>query len=182
MNFLEFHRDVVNALREPLEDSKVSIARARGTATFPANFMLIAALNPCPCGKYGTPNCRCSPLSIERYRRKISGPVADRIDMWVHVGRHAARKSLAAARKRIPRKPKRSANELPARGSGNANDSKQRKVFRPTRTWVRKEIENARRSLAESGGNAHRRGATDEIIGARLPSHDKIGPHYSGSL
>jgi magnesium chelatase family protein len=72
--FPEFHRDVVNALREPLEDSKVSIARARGTATFPANFMLIAALNPCPCGKYGTPNCRCSPLSIERYRRKISGP------------------------------------------------------------------------------------------------------------
>jgi len=84
--FPEFHRDVVNALREPLEDSKVSIARARGTATFPANFMLIAALNPCPCGKYGTPNCRCTPLSIERYRRKISGPVADRIDMWVHVG------------------------------------------------------------------------------------------------
>ncbi len=84
--FPEFHRDVVNALREPLEDSKVSVARARGSATFPANFMLIAALNPCPCGKYGTPQCRCSPLSIERYRRKISGPVADRIDMWVHVG------------------------------------------------------------------------------------------------
>lgn len=84
--FPEFHRDVVNALREPLEDSKVSVARARGTATFPANFMLIAALNPCPCGKYGTSECRCSPFSIERYRRKISGPVADRIDMWVHVG------------------------------------------------------------------------------------------------
>lgn len=84
--FPEFHRDVVNALREPLEDSKVTVARARGTATFPANFMLIAALNPCPCGKYGTSSCRCSPLTIERYRRKISGPVADRIDMWVHVG------------------------------------------------------------------------------------------------
>jgi magnesium chelatase family protein len=84
--FPEFHRDVVNALREPLEDSKVSIARARGSATFPANFMLIAALNPCPCGKYGTSDCRCMPVSIERYRRKISGPVADRIDMWVHVG------------------------------------------------------------------------------------------------
>src|SRR5665213_186957 len=84
--FPEFHRDVVNALREPLEDSKVSVARARGTSTFPANFMLIAALNPCPCGKYGTAQCRCTPISIERYRRKISGPVADRIDMWVHVG------------------------------------------------------------------------------------------------
>ena len=84
--FPEFHRDVVNALREPLEDAQVSISRARGTATFPANFMLIAALNPCPCGKYGTRDCTCMPQAIDRYRRKISGPVADRIDMWVHVG------------------------------------------------------------------------------------------------
>ncbi|MEK7601096.1 MAG: YifB family Mg chelatase-like AAA ATPase [Patescibacteria group bacterium] len=84
--FPEFHRDVVNALREPLEDAQVSVARARGTATFPANFMLVAALNPCPCGKYGTRECRCMPHSIEKYRRKISGPVADRIDMWVQVG------------------------------------------------------------------------------------------------
>lgn len=84
--FPEFHRDVVNALREPLEDSRVSVSRARGSAVFPANFMLIAALNPCPCGKYGTRECTCMPNQIERYRRKISGPVADRIDMWVHVG------------------------------------------------------------------------------------------------
>jgi magnesium chelatase family protein len=84
--FPEFHRDVVNALREPLEDSQVSVARARGSATFPANFMLIAALNPCPCGKYGTRQCTCMPHAVEKYRRKISGPVADRIDMWVQVG------------------------------------------------------------------------------------------------
>lgn len=84
--FPEFHRDVVNALREPLEDAQVSVSRARGSATFPANFMLIAALNPCPCGKYGTRDCRCMPTAIDKYRRKISGPVADRIDMWVHVG------------------------------------------------------------------------------------------------
>jgi magnesium chelatase family protein len=84
--FPEFHRDVVNALREPLEDARVSVARAKGTANFPANFMLIAALNPCPCGKYGTRECRCMPNQIDRYRRKISGPVADRVDMWVHVG------------------------------------------------------------------------------------------------
>lgn len=84
--FPEFHRDVVNSLREPLEDAKVSVARARGSATFPANFMLVAALNPCPCGRYGTRECTCMPHSIEKYRRKISGPVADRIDMWVQVG------------------------------------------------------------------------------------------------
>lgn len=84
--FPEFHRDVINALREPLEDRIISIARAKGSAIFPANFMLIAALNPCPCGFWGTTRCRCMPHLVEKYRRKISGPVADRIDMWVSVG------------------------------------------------------------------------------------------------
>lgn len=97
--FPEFHRDVVNALREPLEDAQVSVARARGSATFPANFMLVAALNPCPCGKYGTRDCRCMPHIIEKYRRKISGPVADRIDMWVQVG-DMPPESLAMKRER----------------------------------------------------------------------------------
>lgn len=84
--FPEFHRDVINALREPLEDMKVSVSRARGSSTFPAYFLLIAALNPCPCGKAGSTECVCMPHLIEKYRRKISGPIADRIDMWVHVG------------------------------------------------------------------------------------------------
>ena len=83
--FPEFHSDVVNALREPLEDGRVSVSRARGSFVFPANFMLVAALNPCPCGKHGTKECTCMPAVIERYKRKISGPVADRIDLWVHV-------------------------------------------------------------------------------------------------
>ncbi len=115
--FPEFHRDVINALREPLEDRIVSISRAKGSATFPASFMLIAALNPCPCGFWGSARCKCMPHSIEKYRRKISGPVADRIDMWVHVGEMpmeslavkakgkggvtiAARTAVAAARER----------------------------------------------------------------------------------
>lgn len=84
--FPEFHRDVVQALREPLEDKVVSISRAKGSSVFPANFMLIAALNPCPCGFWGTARCECMPHLVEKYRRKISGPVADRIDMWVSVG------------------------------------------------------------------------------------------------
>lgn len=98
--FPEFARDVVNALREPLEDAQVSVARARGSATFPANFILIAALNPCPCGKYGTRECHCSPIAIERYRRKISGPVADRIDLWVQVG-ELAPETLAHKNKNV---------------------------------------------------------------------------------
>ncbi|HEY4514138.1 MAG TPA: YifB family Mg chelatase-like AAA ATPase [Candidatus Paceibacterota bacterium] len=84
--FPEFHRDVVQALREPLEDKVVSISRAKGSAIYPANFMLIAALNPCPCGFWGSSRCVCMPHNVEKYRRKISGPVADRIDMWVSVG------------------------------------------------------------------------------------------------
>ena len=84
--FPEFHRDVINALREPLEDRVVSISRSKGSAIFPANFMLIAALNPCPCGFWGSSRCECMPHVVEKYRRKISGPVADRIDMWVSVG------------------------------------------------------------------------------------------------
>lgn len=83
--FPEFHRDVVNALREPLEDRVVSVARAKSSSVFPANFMLIAALNPCPCGFWGTGRCECMPHLVEKYRRKISGPIADRIDMWVTV-------------------------------------------------------------------------------------------------
>ncbi|MDO8552462.1 MAG: YifB family Mg chelatase-like AAA ATPase [bacterium] len=97
--FPEFHRDVVQALREPLEDKVVSISRAKGSAIFPANFMLIAALNPCPCGFWGTARCECMPHIVEKYRRKISGPVADRIDMWVSVGDIAPEAMTARKRK-----------------------------------------------------------------------------------
>ncbi len=83
----EFHRDVLEALREPLEEGRVVICRASGTMTFPASFMLVAAMNPCPCGFYGDPKreCRCSPAMIQRYRNKISGPLLDRIDIHVEV-------------------------------------------------------------------------------------------------
>jgi magnesium chelatase family protein len=86
--FPEFDRRVIEALRQPLEDRVISVARARGTAHFPARFILTAAMNPCPCGNYGHPEiaCTCSPSSLERYRRKISGPIADRVDLWITMG------------------------------------------------------------------------------------------------
>ncbi len=86
--FPEFDRRVIEALRQPLEDRVISIARAKGTAQFPARFTLVAAMNPCPCGNYGHPEiaCTCTPISLERYRRKISGPIADRIDLWSVMG------------------------------------------------------------------------------------------------
>jgi len=85
--FPEFERRVVEALREPLEEGSVSISRAKGTEHFPANFILIAAMNPCPCGNYGSEKeCSCSPTRLIQYQQKISGPIVDRIDMWIEVG------------------------------------------------------------------------------------------------
>lgn len=81
----EFKRNVLEVLRQPLENGEVTISRAAGTFTFPAEFMLIAAMNPCPCGHYGGSQrvCRCSPPQIQRYRGRISGPLLDRIDIHV---------------------------------------------------------------------------------------------------
>lgn len=83
----EFNRRTLEVLRQPLEDRWVTIARATLTSTFPANFMLVAALNPCPCGYRGDPRreCHCSPMQIERYMSKISGPLLDRIDIHLEV-------------------------------------------------------------------------------------------------
>lgn len=84
--FPEFSRRVIEALRQPLEDRIVQISRAKGSAEFPANFILVAAMNPCPCGNRGSKTrCNCTPSQLKRYERKISGPIMDRIDMWVRV-------------------------------------------------------------------------------------------------
>jgi len=83
----EFKRQVLEVLRQPLEDGRVCIARAADTLEFPARFQLMAAMNPCPCGYLGHPvrACRCSPSQIRRYRQRISGPLLDRFDLHVHV-------------------------------------------------------------------------------------------------
>ncbi|MBI1826255.1 MAG: YifB family Mg chelatase-like AAA ATPase [Planctomycetes bacterium] len=85
--FPEFSRAALESLRQPLEDGRVTIARAHATTEFPASFILIAAMNPCPCGYFTDPRrpCKCSPLQIERYLSRISGPLIDRIDMHVEV-------------------------------------------------------------------------------------------------
>jgi len=83
----EFKRDALETLRQPLEDGVVNVSRAAGSVSFPANFQLVAAMNPCPCGHYGSRQrqCRCSPPQIQRYRSRISGPLLDRIDLHVDV-------------------------------------------------------------------------------------------------
>ena len=85
--FPEFNRSVVEALRQPLEDRTITVSRAQGTVTFPADIMLIASMNPCPCGNFNNPpkDCLCSPGQISKYQRKISGPLLDRIDLHIEV-------------------------------------------------------------------------------------------------
>ncbi|HZT98900.1 MAG TPA: YifB family Mg chelatase-like AAA ATPase, partial [Ktedonobacteraceae bacterium] len=85
----EFGHTVLEVLRQPLEDKLVTISRAQGTITYPANFMLVAAMNPCPCGFFNDPvrECTCSTTSIARYQKRISGPLLDRIDIHVEVPR-----------------------------------------------------------------------------------------------
>jgi magnesium chelatase family protein len=87
--FPEYSGQALETLRQPLEDRIVTITRAAGTLSFPANFVLIAAMNPCPCGYYGDPvkECTCSSSTISRYQKKISGPLLDRIDIHVEVPR-----------------------------------------------------------------------------------------------
>lgn len=87
----EFQRNVLEALRQPLESGCVTISRAKQQLTFPARFQLVAAMNPCPCGYYGDldHNCRCTPQQITRYQNKLSGPLLDRIDLHVDVPRVA---------------------------------------------------------------------------------------------
>lgn len=83
----EFARNVLEVLRQPLEDNHITISRSKMSVDYPANFMLVCAMNPCPCGNYGNPNqeCTCNPLQIQKYVSKISGPLLDRIDIHVEV-------------------------------------------------------------------------------------------------
>jgi magnesium chelatase family protein len=109
----EFQRNVLEVMRQPLEEGSVTIARAAISVTFPARFMLAAAMNPCPCGFFGDPmrECHCSPPQIQRYVSKISGPLLDRIDIHIEVpavkykelrGEHTSEDS-AAVRERVVR-------------------------------------------------------------------------------
>jgi magnesium chelatase family protein len=83
----EFRRDVLEGLRQPLEDRMVTVARATATLSFPASFQLVAAANPCPCGFLGDPRreCTCPPTAVQRYRSRLSGPLLDRIDLQLQV-------------------------------------------------------------------------------------------------
>jgi len=120
----EFVRPALEALRQPLEDGRVAIVRARHSAVYPARFMLVAATNPCPCGYAGErERCRCTEAELARHRRRLSGPLLDRIDLLVHMERttadHLAGKpstNSARAREQVTEARERQAKRL--RGEG----------------------------------------------------------------
>lgn len=116
----EFDRSVLEVLRQPMEDKQVTISRAASSLTFPANFTLVASMNPCPCGYFGSSReCKCSPMQIQRYVSKISGPLMDRIDIHIDV-------------------PAVKFNELRGRGvpSGDSSETIRERVIRARETQL----------------------------------------------
>ncbi|MBN1333566.1 MAG: YifB family Mg chelatase-like AAA ATPase [Synergistales bacterium] len=94
--FTEFRRDLLESLRQPVEDGNIVVSRSTGSVSYPSRVLLVAACNPCPCGWKGDPlePCRCSPTEVERYQKKMSGPILDRIDLYVSVPRLSSRELL----------------------------------------------------------------------------------------
>ena len=96
--FPEFHRDALESLRQPIEEGQITVLRAKHSLTWPARFTLVAATNPCPCGFYGNPEkkCNCTNSQIQMYRRKLSGPLMDRLDLFINVPSLKYEKLVAA--------------------------------------------------------------------------------------
>jgi magnesium chelatase family protein len=124
----EFRRDILEALRQPLEDRVVTVARAQSTLTFPASFQLVAAANPCPCGYLGEQRreCSCTPHAVQRYRSRLSGPLLDRIDLqvqvpsvaWQELSRSGRGETSAAVAERVARARTLQAERFRGRGVG----------------------------------------------------------------
>ena len=135
----EFGRNALEVLRQPIEDNVISISRAQGTITYPTNFMLVAARNPCPCGYYrdAAKQCVCSIHEIGRYSRRISGPLLDRMDIFVDVPRveyeKLTRPSDAEDSRQVRKRVERAVDVQRARfeGSGLLNNSE----MGPNEVW-----------------------------------------------
>ena len=97
----EFSRPTLEALRQPIEDGEVHISRVKATMSYPSQFTLVAAMNPCPCGYYGTEQCNCPAASVKKYQKKLSGPIVDRIDLQVEMDRLSLEERFAAAEKDV---------------------------------------------------------------------------------
>ena len=153
----EFGHSALESLRQPLEDRTVSISRAQGSVTFPANFMLVGAMNPCPCGFHGDPkkNCTCAPSTIAKYQRRISGPLLDRIDLVVEVPAveyddlvgHESQQGSALIRPRVESARQRQRERF------NATSLASNSEMGPREVWDFCQIEEAAKSLLQTAMN-----------------------------
>ena len=165
----EFNRRTLEVLRQPLEDGTVTISRALNSTTFPANFMLIAALNPCPCGYRGDPrrDCHCTPPQVEKYMSRISGPLVDRIDIHIEVPAVPFRELSGGS-------PGTSSAEMRSQVSG----ARQRQSARFNGSAVRHNADMSHRQtrqfceLDDEGRNLLKGAMTEMGLSAR--AHDKI--------
>ena len=190
----EFGHASLEVLRQPIEDKVVTISRAQGTTTYPANFMLVAAMNPCPCGYSGDPEqaCTCSPSSVSRYQRRISGPLLDRFDIFVNVPRVEYEKLITppssensdVVRERISR-----AIELQRRrfsDTGLASNSD----MGPVEVWNHCAVEESAQSLMQmamkqlslSARGLHRVSKVARTIADLADSPDILTPHVAEAL
>ena len=171
----EYKRSTLEALRQPLEDGKITISRSGGSCTYPARFMLCASMNPCPCGNYGSEKltCTCTPAEIRSYRRKVSGPLLDRIDLQVDRlrrshGRRGAGKFRLRPRARErgkahPEQPLRGKRSPHQCGDGGAG------------------TEGILRSFARVRPHSARRVRAHAALGAGKGAHHQGGAHHRRS-
>jgi len=154
--FNEFPRSVLESLRQPLEDGHVSITRAGGRAKYPAEFMLVASANPCPCGylNHPTKSCACTPREIRNYRKRISGPLMDRIDLYV---------------------------EVPSVDTRNLSQDKRASKFLETSATIKKRVEKAR-SLQKNRFQEEPIHCNAEMKNSHIKKHCFLSPAVEGLL
>jgi magnesium chelatase family protein len=175
----EFGQNTLEVLRQPLEDRIVTISRAQGTVTFPANFILIGAMNPCPCGYFGdaTRECTCSPGVIARYQKRISGPLLDRIDIHVEAPRVDYEKLTdrdEAERSATVRELVRAARAIQARRFASAPRVTCNAEMGPAEVRAYCEVEPAAQPLL--------RAAMQRLqLSARLPPRPQTGAYHRRS-
>ncbi len=171
----EFNRSVLEVLRQPLEAGRVTVSRAARQAEFPAEFQLVAAMNPCPCGYLGhySGKCRCTPDQVARYRGRISGPLFDRIDLQIEVPA-VADKDLVRAAGGEP--------SAVVRARVDAAYGRQReRQGKPNSKLSTREIDETCMPDAAGASAAQAGDQPAWVIGARLPSRIEGGAHYRRS-
>jgi len=187
----EYRRNVLEVLRQPLEDGSVSIVRARAAVRYPARFMLTAAMNPCPCGHWGAAEdrCTCDPAQVARYRARVSGPLLDRIDLHIEVpavpfralsdGRRGAASAEVRARVVAARslQGERLANSPGVFANGQMEPAEMRRFCRPSPEVVRL-LQRALERLGLSARAYHRILKVARTI-ADLAGADDIAPEHA---